>query len=98
MQRDTLRIPTEALLDGTRVYVFDPDSGLIEQREVKTGTANWDHTQVTDGLAEGERSSPSVDREGLADGVTAARDGCGQMIELTGIERDFAVGDEPYTR
>ena len=74
VQRDTLRIPTEALLDGTRVYVFDPDSGLIEQREVKTGTANWDHTQVTDGLAEGELIVTSVDREGLADGVTARRE------------------------
>ena len=74
VQRDTLRIPTEALLDGTRVYVFDPDSGLIEQREVKTGTANWDHTQVTDGLAEGELIVTSVDREGLADGVMARRE------------------------
>ncbi|MCW5586359.1 MAG: efflux RND transporter periplasmic adaptor subunit [Chromatiales bacterium] len=74
VRRDTLRIPTEALVDGTNVYVFDPDSGLIEQREVKTGTANWDHTQVTDGLAEGELIVTSVDREGLADGVAAKRE------------------------
>ncbi|MCP5429818.1 MAG: efflux RND transporter periplasmic adaptor subunit [Chromatiaceae bacterium] len=74
VRRDTLRIPTEALVDGTNVYVFDPDSGLIEQREVKTGTANWDHTQITDGLAEGELIVTSVDREGLADGVAAKRE------------------------
>lgn len=74
VRRDALRIPTEALVEGTNVYVFDPDSGLIEQREVKTGTANWDHTQITDGLAEGELIVTSIDREGLADGVAAKRE------------------------
>ena len=73
-RNDTLRIPTEAVMDGDKVYVFNAGSGLIEQRRVKTGTANWDHTEITDGLQEGELVVTSVDREGLADGVAARQD------------------------
>ena len=34
-------------------FVADRVVRLIEQRRVKTGTANWDHTEITDGLQEG---------------------------------------------
>jgi HlyD family secretion protein len=73
---DTLRIPTEAVFDGDQVYVFDADSGVLAQREVRTGTSNWDHTEILDGLGEGEQVVTTVEREGLADGlaVRAARD------------------------
>lgn len=74
VRKDTLRIPTEAVMDGDLVYVFVPDSNLIEQRQVRTGTSNWDHTEVIDGLNEGELVVTSVDREGLADGVDARRE------------------------
>ncbi len=74
VRKNTLRIPTEALMDGDSVYVFDRGAGLIERREVKTGTANWDHTEIATGLAEGELVVTSVDREGLADGVVARRE------------------------
>jgi len=74
VRRDTLRVPTEAVVDGNRVYVFRPDDKRVEEREVKTGTANWDHTEILDGLAEGELVVTTVDREGLADGVSARRE------------------------
>ena len=74
VRKNTLRIPTEALMDGDSVYVFSPGAGLIEKRQVRTGTANWDHTEVTEGLEEGELVVTSVDREGLADGVAARRE------------------------
>ena len=74
VRRDTLRIPTEALVDGTRVYVLLEDEGLIEEREVKTGTANWDHTEILEGLEADELIVTTVDLEGLADGVDAQRD------------------------
>lgn len=74
VRRDTLRIPTEAVVDGRLVYVFLPDDKLVEQREVKTGTANWDHTEILDGLAAGDLVVTSVEREGLADGVSAKRE------------------------
>ncbi len=74
VRKDTLRIPTEALMDGDSVYVLDPAAGLVERRQVKTGTANWDHTEVTEGVEEGELVVTTVDREGLADGVAARRE------------------------
>ncbi len=74
VRRDTLRIPTEAIVDGNGVYLFDPASALVERRQIETGTANWDHTEVTGGLAEGDLVVTSVDREGLANGVPARRE------------------------
>lgn len=62
------------MVDGNQVYVFLPADKVIEQREVKTGTANWDHTEILEGLSEGELVVTSVDREGLADGVAARRE------------------------
>lgn len=73
VRADTLRVPTEAVVDGDRVYVLTGD-GLIEQRRVQTGIANWDHTEILGGLAEGEQVVTSVGREGLADGVEAHRE------------------------
>lgn len=74
VRTDTLRVPTEALVDGSRVYVFDSDEGVVEQREVKTGTSNWDHTEILEGLIEDELVVTSVGREGLADGVAARQE------------------------
>ena len=70
---NTLRIPSEALLEDTHVFVFDPKQKRIEQRKVRPGTANWDYTEILEGLSEGELVVTSVDREGLADGVAAQR-------------------------
>lgn len=70
VRQKTLRIPSEALIEGRRVYVLGSD-GTIEQREVKAGVTNWDYTEILEGLREGEQVVTSVDREGLADGVTA---------------------------
>jgi HlyD family secretion protein len=68
-----LRIPTEAVLEGNSVLVLSTDERL-ELREVTTGLKNWEWTEVTDGLSEGEEVVVSVDREGVEDGVLAARD------------------------
>lgn len=65
----TLRIPTEAVLDGKRVYLFNADSETLERREIKTGISNWDYTEVLEGLAAGDRVVTSVDREGVEDGA-----------------------------
>jgi HlyD family secretion protein len=68
---DTLRIPTEALLEGNRVYVFNPEEELLEERKIETGMSNWDWTEVTSGLKQGELVVTSVDKEGIADGALA---------------------------
>lgn len=66
---DSLRIPTEALLEGNRVYLYDPDFDTISELEVSTGLSNWQFTEVLDGLDQGQQIVISIDREGLADGV-----------------------------
>ena len=72
-QDNVLRIPTEAILEGSKVLVFTAD-GLLEQREIKTGLNNWEWTQVVDGLSEGDEVVVSVEREGVKDGVAASRE------------------------
>ena len=69
----TLRIPTEALLEGNRVLVMTAD-GLLAEREIGIGLSNWAWTEVLTGLDAGEEVVTSVEREGVADGVSAVRE------------------------
>ncbi len=68
---DTLRIPTQALLDGRRVFVFSPNQSRIQERSVQTGLSNWEFTEVTSGLQAEELVVVNVDRPGISDGVHA---------------------------
>ncbi len=68
---DTLRVPTSAVLPDETVYVWDPDTGLIEQRGIERGISNWEYTEVISGLSEGEVLVTSIDRAGVADGALA---------------------------
>jgi HlyD family secretion protein len=69
-----LRIPTQAVLDGTRVFVFDPASGKLTGRTIERGVANWEYTEIRSGLEAGELVVTSVDRQGVADGASAVRE------------------------
>ena len=66
---NVLRIPTQALLEGKRVLVYRPDDGVLEERTVTTGLANWDRTEITAGLSEGERIVMSLDQAGVKAGA-----------------------------
>lgn len=66
---DSLRIPTEALLEGNRVYLYDPDLDTIGLTGITTGLSNWRYTEVLEGLAAGQVIVTSIDRDGLADGA-----------------------------
>jgi HlyD family secretion protein len=66
---DVLRVPTAALLEGARVLALN--DGRLVQRKVKTGLANWEYTEVLDGLAGGERIVTSLEREGVEAGARA---------------------------
>jgi HlyD family secretion protein len=68
-EEDVLRIPTQALLDNSLVYVYQPHDQRLHEKSVRTGLSNWDYTQVTEGLQEGESLVISTDRPGLEDGV-----------------------------
>jgi HlyD family secretion protein len=73
---NALRVPTAALLEGGRVLVYRADDGMLEERRVKTGIANWEYTEVLDGLRAGERVAVSLEKEGVKAGarVTPATD------------------------
>ena len=65
----TLRIPTESLLEGRRVLRYDATAGALREVRLRTGLSNWRWTEVLDGLAEGERILASLEQDGLVDGV-----------------------------
>ena len=58
------RIPTETLLEGNRVLRYDPDSQTLVDQAITSGLANWSWTEITAGLAPGQRILRSLDREG----------------------------------
>ena len=66
-RKDTLRIPTHAILDGKRVFVYLPDRKVIRERSIQTGLSNWEYTEVVSGLKSGEQVVVNVDRSGIAD-------------------------------
>jgi HlyD family secretion protein len=68
---DVLRIPTEAVIEGKRVYVYDAATGTIHRREIKPGIANWDFTEVLEGLNQGEKVVTNVDNPELNEGSAA---------------------------
>jgi len=73
-RQNTLRIPTEALLEGNRVYVYDPSDHSISETAVKVGLSNWQFTEITDGLEVNQQIVTSIDREGLKDGAVVKLD------------------------
>jgi HlyD family secretion protein len=70
-REDTLRIPTHAILDGKRVFVYLPDQRVIRERSIQTGLSNWEYTEVVSGLKPGEQVVVNVDRSGIADAAPA---------------------------
>lgn len=68
-RESVIRIPTYALLEGDRVLVLEGDR--LVARAVRTGLANWEHTEILDGLREGEAVVTSLDRLEVKEGVLA---------------------------
>jgi HlyD family secretion protein len=75
IRRDTLRVPTEAVMEDDRVYRFDRATGTLQLVPIRTGISNWSFTEILEGLAEGDEVVLSLDEPGLADGIAVvARD------------------------
>ena len=47
----TLRVPTESLLEGGKVLRYDPSNGHLREQKVDIGLANWRWSEVKGGLA-----------------------------------------------
>lgn len=69
--KNTLRIPTEAILEGDKVFVFNQDDEILEERKIEKGMSNWDWTEITSGLNKDELVVTSVDKEGVKDQALA---------------------------
>lgn len=63
-----LRIPTQTLMEGKRVLLYTSD-GKLEERVVVTGLANWEFTEISSGLNEGDQIVSSLDRTGVKAGA-----------------------------
>ena len=75
---DVLRVPTQAITEGNRVFVVGAGN-VLEERTIEAGLRNWVWTEVTAGLDPGDTLVVSIDREGVEAGApvraTAQRDG-----------------------
>ena len=69
VRSNVLRIPTQTLLEGKRVLLYRGGDGALEERNVTTGLANWEHTEIVSGLTEGDRIVTSLDRAGVKAGA-----------------------------
>lgn len=70
-RKDVLRVPTRAVIERKRVYLFDAKEKRVTLRDIKLGLGNWEYSEVLEGLKAGDRVVTSVDREGLKDGADA---------------------------
>jgi len=69
VKENTLRIPTEAVLEGNYVYIVNRDSHILQKKKINTGISNWVYTEVLSGLTENDIIVTSATLEGLADGL-----------------------------
>lgn len=67
-RENVLRIPTQTLLEGRRVLLYKAD-GVLEERIVTTGLANWEQTEIIAGLNEGDQIVQTLDQAGVKAGV-----------------------------
>ena len=71
VRQNTLRIPTPAVLDGDRVFVYLPGNKVIKARTFKSGISNWYYTEVISGLKPDELVVINVDGAGMKDNADA---------------------------
>ncbi|MEE4166919.1 MAG: efflux RND transporter periplasmic adaptor subunit [Desulfocapsaceae bacterium] len=67
---NTLKVPSEAVMDGNAVYVLADQDNTISKRTFTAGLSNWAFTEVVSGLSEGARVVVNIDKPELQDGLT----------------------------
>ena len=71
VRQNTLRIPTAAVLEGDRVFIYLPGDKVIKARTFKSGISNWYYTEVISGLKPDELVVINVDGAGMKDNAPA---------------------------
>lgn len=69
-KEQTLRVPTEAILENNRLMILN-DAGVLEERDFQPGLSNWNYTEVLTGLDLGEQVVLSIGLEGVEAGNKA---------------------------
>ena len=72
-RENAVRVPTSALLEGSRVLIAGKD-GRLAERKIRTGLSNWEFTEVLEGLDAGEQVVTSLERVGVKAGAAYARE------------------------
>jgi HlyD family secretion protein len=75
--RETLYIPSEALVEGRKVFVYVEDQQFVREVSVTTGLANWSFTEILGGLEENQLVVTNIDKPGLKNGAKATIIGTG---------------------
>ncbi len=70
VRTNTLKVPSEAVMDGSTVYVFSEKDSTISKRTFTAGLSNWAFTEVVSGLDEGIQVVTNVDKPELKNGIT----------------------------
>ena len=73
VRESVVRVPTSALQEGGQVLIAGAD-GTLQERKVKAGLANWEFTEVLEGLVAGDRVVTSLEREGVKAGAAFVSD------------------------
>jgi HlyD family secretion protein len=71
VNNDSLKVPTEAVMDDTTVFVFSKELGTIRKVIFTPGLRNWAFTEAVSGLKEGQLVVTNVDKPGLDDNIAA---------------------------
>ena len=64
-----LRIPTEAVLEGNKVLVLNPQTMTLEQRVITSTIRNWTYTGIDKGLDENEQVVISLENPAVIEGA-----------------------------
>ncbi len=67
---ETMRIPTDFVVDQEYVYVLDVDN-RIKKQQVTIGLSNWEYTEIISGLSQSDRVVSIAGNDGLTEGVLA---------------------------
>jgi HlyD family secretion protein len=67
----TLRLPTQAILEGNKVLILARDGDKLQEKSFTPGLANWAYTEVAKGLSRGERVVSSFEDEAIKAGAVA---------------------------
>ena len=68
-QKNTLRLPTETVIDGNKVLLYESSNEKLALKEFTPGLSNWRYTEIKAGLKDGERVLLSLDVDGAVDGA-----------------------------